>query len=130
MTMFFVWGLIPLLVVSCFVFVCRSYQKIMIRKLEVMQGEKLRLEAERDELNRSIASLSSRKRIYRYATEELGMRYPEKDEIVLIVFEEDAVNSEEKGVSDVSDLAASYGVVRKDRSPINVLTHFFALDVF
>ncbi len=130
MTLLFVWGLIPLLMVSYCIFGCRSYQMLKIRKLEEMQIEKLRLEAERDELDKSIASLSSRKRIYRYATEELGMRYPDKDEIVLIVFEEDAGNTGKGPVSEINAFAASYGGEKKERSPINILTHFFALEVF
>lgn len=94
-----------------------------------MQLEKLELESRHEELTRSIADLSSRKRIYRYATEKLGMKYPESDDIVLVVDERDApVTTRSDGGHDVAE--GRNGRERAAASLTNVITHFFALYVF
>jgi len=129
-TFLFVRFLTPLLAVSILVFTCRSYKRAMIRNLEAMQLEKVRLQGEHEELTRAIADLSSRQRIYNYATEKLGMKYPEHDEMVLVVFEGSGAAPGDGDVDDDDVMANFNGERDRDRSSINILTHFFALYVF
>ena len=127
----FVWFLVPLLLVACLVFVCRSYERAMIEDLESMQLEKLRLQAEQEDLKQEISDLSSRKRIYRYATEKLRMKYPGPDDIVLVVFEEPADSPEGRPPREEGGRPTDYAMDRNgEGSLINVLTQFFALYVF
>jgi cell division protein FtsL len=129
-TFLFIWFLTPLLAVSILIFTCRSHKRAMIRNLEEMQLEKVRLRGEHEELMREIADLSSRQRIYNYATEKLGMKYPEQDEMILVLFEG---NGDAPGDGDVDDdgvMTKLSGKRERDRSSINILTHFFALYVF
>ncbi len=129
-TFIFVWFLTPLLAVSILVFTCRSYESSMIWNLEAMQLEKVRLQAERQDLSREIADLSSRKRIYNYATEQLGMKYPEQDEMILVVFDGSAASTVEENIEEDGEIASFTGERVQNRSSINILTHFLALYVF
>lgn len=99
-------------------------------RLEVMQLEKVELQGEHEDLTRIIADLSSRKRICDYATKKLGMRYPEQDEIVLVVFDGDDGSVTEGEVGNDGATVSSTREMGRGRSSINVLTHFFALYVF
>ncbi len=130
-TALFVWFLVPLLFVASLVFICRSYERSIIDNLKTMQVEKLRLQSEQEVLKQSISDLSSRKRISDYAREELGMKYPESDEIVLVMFEESPQSPEKEPSKSTDNEMTRYSRERgEERSLINVLTHFFALYVF
>ena len=102
----------------------------MIHRLEVMQQEKLQLYGEKQELTRALAELSSRKRIYHYATEKLGMKYPEQDEIILVVFDEEKGSDEHADRDQLAGMTGNSRDRSSDSSLINVMTHFFALYVF
>ncbi len=129
-TYLFVWVLAPLLLVFCMVSTCRSHRRSMIHRLEVMQQEKLQLYGEKQELTRALAELSSRKRIYHYATEKLGMKYPEQDEIILVVFDEEKGSDEHADRDQLAGMTGNSRDRSSDSSLINVMTHFFALYVF
>jgi len=129
-TYLFVWVLAPLLLVFCMIYTCRSHRRSMIQRLEAMQVEKLQLQSEKQELTREIAELSSRKRIFRYATEEMKMKYPDPDEIVLVIFDEEGHSGEWAEREEPPRVAGASRERSSDRSLINVMTHFFALYVF
>jgi len=129
-TSLFFGVLIPLLAVTTIVFVCRSQRRTMIGELQELQLEKLQLEAARDELSQAIAVLSSRKRIFHLATEDLGMKYPEHGEVVLVMVgdsgEADGIEGEDRAEPPVAFDRRG----RQEQSTIGVLTHFFAMYVF
>jgi cell division protein FtsL len=129
-TFLFIWFLLPLLGISFFIFTVRSHQTSKIRQIQELQVERVSLQGEHDELSRALAELSSRRRICRIASEQLGMRNADPDDIIRVIFEEES--GEVVGAADRSrDQIAAFPVERRtERSPIHALTHFFALYVF